>query len=285
MKKCIVLLLALLLVCTTAYAAGWTQGLGPEKPYTGTPKVDLTENIGYMMLHPISGSTVTPGLDTLRIFMPREDVLTGTGTLQLYTDGVKEPVEIEITEQTMIARPMTEVELNALLWGCGTVFEIALPQPLEANFSFNVRMTEGCIIAMDFDTPSPAFDKSDIWSFNTMTDNIVENLTYYRVEEPEETAQPGQEAQEAKETAIPAETVQVGDMARISIVMAEDAAAAAVYCKSGAILPVQYSFTESSETDVFFPEAGEAQWGVIFMDAEGKLLHDVSFTTIVAPAE
>lgn len=282
MRKCIVLFLALILICSTAYAAGWSQGLGPEKPYTGTPKIDLTENIGYMMLHPVNGSTVTPGHDTLRIFMPREDVVTGTGMLQLYTDGVKEPAEIEINEETMIARPMTEEELDALLWGCGTVFEIALEKPLEANLSFSVRLTEGCIIAMDFDTPSPAFEKSDIWSFNTMTDNIVEKLTYYRAEEAE--VQVGQAPQEAKETEIPAEAVQAGDLARISIVMAEDAAAAAICCNSGEVLPVQYSFTESGVTDVLFPAAGEVQWGVIFMDANGKVLNSVSFTTIVAPA-
>ena len=249
MKKCIVLILAMIMICTTAFAAGWSQGLGPEKPYTGTPKINFNENIGYMMLHPVPGSAVTPGTDTLRIFMPREDVLTGAGTLYLYTDRVQEPEELPVNAETMIARPMTEVELDALLWGSGTVFEIKLSKPLEANNSFHVQMTEGCIVAQDYDTPSPAFDKNDIWYFNTMTKNIVEEIMYYHVEDQQEKA-------------VPAEAVQVGDTAKLSIVMAEDAVSAAVYCNAGTILPTQYSFTESTETTVSFPAAGEVEWAL-----------------------
>ena len=271
MKKLCVLCLALIMICTTASAATWSQGLGPQKPYFGTPEVDFTKTIGYMMMYPVNGSTVVPGLDKLCIFMPREDVETGSGTMTLNMRSVSKSIEMEVNAETLVARPMTDEELDALLWGCGTVFEMMLEQPLAENQKFSVQMTEGCIVAKEQEMVSPAIDKDDIWSFDTNTSNVIAKLDYYRVID-------------GKEKVVAAGNVQAGDFARISIAMGEDAAFAAIYCNGGLIRPDQYNYTESVVTDVHFPEEGEVKWGVVFMDAEGKLVNNVSVVTEVIPA-
>ena len=265
MKKFIVICLALMMLCTNAFAATWLDGLGPNKPYTGVPEVNLDETIGYMMLSPINDSNVRAGSLTLGVYMPREDVAVGEGFLYLHTEEDGPVLEIEITEQTMTARAMTEEELEARLWGCGTVFEIELGEPLMPNRHYVVQMTEGCIISTSNDVLSPAIAGREGWYFNTIQLSYVENLTYFT-------------AIEGENTPVEAENVQAGDTASFSIVIGENAVAAAMYAVSGTFYYQQSYFTESCETTVTFPEAGEVVWGVVYMDAEGNT---VDYTEII----
>lgn len=267
MKKFFVICLALMMLCSNAMAATWLEGLGPQKPYTGTPEVDFTETIGYMMLSPINGSNVRTGTVTLGIYFPREDVEIGEGFLYLHTEEDGPVMEIEINEHIMTRRAMTEEELEARLWGCGTVFEVEVGEPLLANRHYVVQMTEGCIVSAVNDVVSPAIAGRDSWTFDTIALSYADQLVCTR---PVEGGEP-----------VVVEDVQVGDTANFQVVIGENAVAAALYCTSGTFQYVQSYFTESTAAAVSFMEAGEVVWGVVFLDANGNAVDSTEFVTVV----
>lgn len=267
MKKILAICLMLMLLATAAAAeTTWGEGLGPEKPYIGSPAVNLEENIGYMMMMPMNATAANPGITMLQIFMPREDVQPGEGTISLYSKTEGLIAEIEAKELTI--RPMTEEEKEALIWGSGVVVEIPI-EPLKVNDQYYVKMTEGCIVDMKKTVLSSVIEESDIWTFSTETPNYVESLTFVRTAEE-------------KEETVEAEAVQAGDKAKVSVLLGEEGAAAAVFCEAGMIQPDVTYIAESGELIVSFPEAGETKWGVVFLNAEGKTAYTVSYTTVVA---
>jgi len=271
MKRILIACFIMILLCTTAYAAEWPEGLSPQKPYTGTPEVDFQKTIGYMIMSPVKGSTVIPGTDMLSIYLPRMDVETGSGEIVVYnrTQGSKET--IAVSAETMAARPMEESELQAMMWGSGTVFFVMLEKGLEPNCEYYVEMSEGCIVSPDYEAVSPEIKGKTKWYFNTNTKNIIEKMRYFR-------------EVDGKQTNIKAEEVREGDKVKFSIKMDEDAAIAAVYFDTGRIaLDVSY-YTENSEAVVTFPESGVVKWGVVFIDANGGVVGNAAFTTNVAPA-
>ena len=273
MKKIFAIILALVMCAgMSAMAAEWAEGLGPNKPYSGSPEVDFSETIGYMMFLPINKANIAPGANTLSIFLPREDVETGSGTLKLFSKEANLVEEIAISAETMVARPMLDVELNAMMWGCGTAFEIELAKPLERNHHYYVQMTEGCIKDANTDVVSPAITGKKSWVFDTEMDSYVDSITFYR-------------AVEGQAEPVVVETVQPGDTAKLSVILAEDVAAAAVYCDSGVILPDVSYVEQSGEIIVRFPATGEVKWGVIFVDENGMGIYSAEIITdVVEPA-
>ena len=273
MKRLVVICLAVMMLCTNAFAATWADGLGPQKPYLGTPEVDFNETIGYMMLYPTNGDNVNvDDLLVLKIYLPREDVAVGEGKLAIKSKGIGVIEEIEITEETFVARPMTEEELEALMWGCGTVFEIALEKPLQINRNYYVEMSEGAIVSNEYEAVSPKISGKKEWYFNTETENYIDKLSYKRVVE-------------GKDKPQSVDTVQVGDYAEFDIVMAEDTAYAVIFCDNGAIIPASNYFEEGVKTTIDFPVEGTVEWGVAFFDAEDYLLYIHRIETVVNAAE
>lgn len=273
MKKILAIILTLV-ICAgmSAMAAEWGEGLGPQKPYSGSPEVDFAETIGYMMFLPINKANIAPGANTLSIFLPREDVETASGTLKLFSKESKLVEEIAITPETMVARPMLDVELNAMMWGCGTAFEVKLAKPLERNNHYYVQMTEGCIKDINSDVVSPAITGKKSWVFDTEMDSYVDSITFYRTVE-------------GKEEPVVVDTVQPGDIAKLSVILADDVAAAAVYCDFGVILPDVSYVDQTGEIIVRFPSTGEVKWGVIFVDEAGMGIYSADITTnVVEPA-
>lgn len=269
MKRIVALILVMVMCATAAMAAEWPEGLGPQKPYSGSPEIDFNESFGFMMLWPFNGKTVAPGEDTLSIFLPREDVEVAAGTLGLYTkeDGLVE--EIAISAETAVLRPLSEQELDSLMWGGGVAIDIKLAQQLDPNFNYYVQLSEGCFVSPDYPVASPAIDGKKGWAFSTETENYIENLYYCRMVE-------GQEEPEV------VENVQVGDMVKFSIVLGEEGVSAALHCDAGAILPEITYFEESAEATVRFPSSGEVKWGVVFLDADGAGLYSMNYTTNVS---
>lgn len=270
MKKIIALILVLAMCAGVgAMAAEWAEGLGPQKPYTGSPEVDFNETFGYMMFAPVNGGTVAPGEQMLSIYLPREDVQAGEGELKLFTkeNGLVE--EIAISAETMVGRVLNDDELEGLMWGGGMVFEIALAKPLELNFNYYVQMSKGCMVSPDFEVASPAISGKKAWTFNTEVASYVESMTYCHMVE-------GQDELTSVETPL------VGDSAKLSVVIGEDAAAAALYCDAGIIAPEATYFEETTETTVHFPVNGEVKWGIIFLNADGMGIYSVDYTTNVS---
>lgn len=269
MKKVVALILALMMCAAVAVAAEWPEGLSPQKPYFGSPEVDFNESFGYMMLLPLNGKSVAPGMDTLSIFMPRDDVELAEGTVKLFTkeDGLVE--EIAIGSESIVLREMTDAELEDLMWGSGKVLEVKLSQPMAANCNYYVQMTEGSLIAEGYEVASPKIDGKKAWTFSTEVKSYVEKMQYCRMVE-------------GKEEPETIETVQVGDMAKISVVIGEDVKAAALYCDEGTMISEQTYIEESGEMTVNFPANGEVKWGVVFLDAENKAVYNVDYTTVVS---
>lgn len=271
MKKIIAICLMMVLLCATASAATWPEGLSPQKPYTGSPEVDFNETIGYMMLMPVNGENCKPGTMTLKIYMPREDVRAGEGTLYLHSEEDNLETEIVINADTMIGRAMTEEELTALMWGCGTLFEITMEKPLEANRHYIVQMTEGCIASTTNEVVSPAIAGRKAWTFNTVSENYVDGMTFVRMVD-------------GKETEVSAEHVLVGDTAKFTVALSDEAVSAAIYCDAGALSTSTSYMEEGAEASVYFPATGSVQWGVVFFDANNEVIDTVSFiTTVNAP--
>jgi len=272
MKKFFVVCLAVMMLCTNAFAAEWAEGLSPEKPYQGTPAVDFNETIGYMMLYPINGSNIDGGELVLKIYMPREDVAAGEGTLKLKSkeDGTVE--KIEISPETFVARPMTEEELEAMMWGSGTVFEITMTKPIDINCHYHVEMSAGAIVSPDYEAASPAIKKKDAWYFDTETVNYIDKLTYTRIVE-------------GKDKPQKVEEVQVGDTAEFKIIMGEETAYAVIFCDSGLIVPETNYFEEGAEASVQFPVSGTVEWGVAYFDSEDYLVYIHRIETEVNAAQ
>lgn len=270
MKKILAICLILMLAMS-ASAATWEEGLGPQKPYLGSPEVDFTKTIGYMMLLPMKEATVAPGTVTLSVYMPREDVEVGEGVLTLASTEDGKIAEIAVSAANVSARPMTEAELDALLWGSGTAFEITLEKPLEPNRHYTAEMSEGCFYAPDYEIGSPAIEGEGAWSFNTEIGSTVENVRFERMVEGEEA--PVELAYE--------ESICVGDQVTFTVTLGDDVASAALVCDAGVILSEESYFPASTEVTAFFPSAGEVKWGVVFMDETGTMLYSIDYTTIV----
>ena len=150
-KRIAAILLAMLMVVSCAQAAegNWAEGLSPQKPYTGSKEVDFNESIGFILLVPITGANTNPGELNWMIALPRTDIqLFGEGVISVFgkAEGLLEEIRMDDSEN-VILREMTEEERESLIWGCGTMIEIKTGVQMEANSSYYVNMTEGCIVS------------------------------------------------------------------------------------------------------------------------------------------
>jgi len=133
MKKILAICLILMLAAT-ASAATWEEGLGPQKPYLGSPEVDFNETIGYMMLLPMKNETLAPGTVTLSVYMPREDAEVGEGVLTLTSREDGKVAEIG-TVESVFSSPKSEAG-RRLVYPDGLPFEM-LPKSKVVRVAFN----------------------------------------------------------------------------------------------------------------------------------------------------
>ncbi len=179
MKK-IALMAALAMMVTVmpVQAAEWKEGLGPQQPYAGVPEVDLTQTMGYIMLYPRDKMPAEHFCDSLNIYLPREDIVRGTGELHLYDDeGEVYAVSFADESQVQILS-LTEEEMNGLVWGGGTNISIKLPVSLEMKKNYYVLMDEGCFTASNGSVVSLPVNKEGAWAPVVNGDFGVENLAY-----------------------------------------------------------------------------------------------------------
>ena len=272
MKKAIVLALALMMLVSVAQAAEWAEGTSPSQPYPGVPKINLEEQIGYMMFYPKDKPEqgvklgVENACQRLYIYLPREDVKAGSGTFYLCSEEVKRG-ELWKTAMNNTAavtqRPITEEELDSLLWGSGTCFEIKLPQTLELGTTYFINMERGCIIT-DSGVDNPEVGGTDAWRFQLEGEWGVSKMTYRR---------PLGGGKYEEDQLTP----QAGDEIRFDLVLGGDAVAAVVnrFQDESVEFEEQY-FTESCEvTGIVTKE--NPQWFVTFLDASGNALNRVEF--------
>ena len=259
MKRIIALVwaAALLLCAGAAQAAGWREDLGPERPYTTMPQVDLTEEIGYMMFYPNQGMPATTVCQTLFIYLPREDVKAGEGMLQLNTAKDGPVLSIAMNDADAVRqRAMSEDELELWLWGSGSCFEIRLPRTLEFSKDYYITMAQGCIVTDD-GLESPAIQDRSAWRITLGGDYGIGGLMY-------QDAPTGQTTDQAR-----------GEIS-FRLELSGEAKSAVLYSRDASVdFPVTFFGESSHVTGVVTGDTPD--WGVMFFDAEGMKLDQLEF--------
>ena len=193
MKQLTALVLAFaLLLCGVAVAAEWKQGLGPQKPYSESPEVDLNTTFGYIILFPRSAKSAVGFCNKLEMYFPRDDIHMGEGTLTLYenVEGQTKPVEVCSVDmgdpRSVTIRPMTEKEMQAVIWGSGTCAEIRLPKSLEyadGPHDYFVFTDEGVLTAGN-GIKSPRISREEAWKPTIAGDYGISGIYYVDAELP-----------------------------------------------------------------------------------------------------
>lgn len=261
MKRIIALALALLLLAGTA-AAEWPEGMSPAKPYEGVPEVDLQEQMGYMMFYPRDGISAGSSCQRLYIYLPREDVKAGDGTLYLFTEKGDEVWSTAMNDtEAITVRSINDAELTGLLWGGGTCFEVLLPRTLELGKTYYVNLTRGCIVAEN-GVENPQLGGKD-WAVKMDNDYGVSGMQYRR-----------EQYSGVWEDGIL--HPQAGDEIRFNLVLGGEAKMAAIYQYNDSADFLLTTYEKSSEV-VGKVASENLVWGVMFLDAWGNELSRVEF--------
>lgn len=260
MKRILVLALAAMLLFAGMAQADWGEGKGPSKPYDGVPEVNLEEQMGYMMFYPNASMEAQSACQKLFIYLPREDLKVGDGTFYLANEQDGQIFSCKMNETDHVTqRPITESELNGLLWGGGTCFEIQLPVTLELGKSYFVNMTRNCILTEDGKIDNPEVGGTDAWAFTLSGEHGVSKMEYLRGEEGTNVVRPA-----------------AGDKIRFDLEIGGDATMAVIYGYGDTVDFVTTMFTESTEV-IGEVMAADPAWGVMFLDANGEEVARVEF--------
>ena len=212
MKRIIAMVLVCLLLGGSCLAAEWPEGRSAAQPYSGTPEVDLTQTMGYIILFPRAKMPARVFCDRLAIYLPREDVKIGEGTVRLMEtiEGEKNPVEVCAVdfadEKNVEIRAMSESELTSFMWGGGVCVQIRLPKSLEfGEHSYHVTMDEGCFTAANGTVKSLTIAKPEAWAPVIEGEYGISGLYYGEAvlpEAPEETEEEAEETEEEEPIAV-----------------------------------------------------------------------------------
>lgn len=246
-KKIAVLALAMLLICAvTAQAAQWEEGLSPSRPYANVPEVNLNEQLGYMMFFPNAMAPAEHGCQTLFIYLPREDVKAGDGTFFLYAQEGDEVFSAPMSDPAVVTqREATEEELDSLLWGSGTCFEIVLPRSLQLGSSYFVNLENGAMVTESGVENFQVGDR-DAWTFSVEGDYGVSAVAYA----------------EGK--------------VNFELTLGGDATQAVAYAFDDSVFFTETMFSESG-TVTGTVNSDTPHWGVLFLDAQNNELNLVEF--------
>jgi hypothetical protein len=228
--------------------------------------------------------------DVLEIYLPREDVERGEGTLRLY-DESGEIMSVKFDDEERIGiRKLSEDEMNGLMWGSGVCIEIYLPVSLTIGGDYYVTMDEGCFTAADGKVVSIGYSGKEVWQPVINGDFGINALAYYDTgEEEEETADSApvpvaQPAAEGEKKAEPEEvngevtlTPKKGDKVRFELLMGGDADTAVLYSENGSVLFPEIEYTESA-TVVGTALSDEINWGIVFLNKDGDILDLLQMT-------
>ena len=176
MKRIFALVLAVMMLCVAAQAAEWVDGNSPSQPYPNLREVDLNETFGYMMFYPNGGMGAQNSCQKLFVYTPREDVTVGSGKLYLGDLDAGLVWETPMNDTSAVTqRPITEAELEGLLWGGGTCFEVLLPKTLELGKNYVVNMELGALKTTDGKVDNWEVGGTDMWYFTVEGDWGVSN--------------------------------------------------------------------------------------------------------------
>ena len=283
MKKLIAMLLVALLCLATAHAAEWPEGLSPAKPHPLKDEVNLDETMGYIMLFPNAKLPVERFCDVLEIYLPREDLERGDGSLKL-CDESGEIFSVSFTDEARVElRPLEDAELPRY-WGGGTCVEIHLPVSLSFGVNYHVLMDERCFTASEGKVQNPPITSTEAWQPTLTGDFGVSGLYYTAPAEAGEASEAAdQEAPEPTERPADSEIVpktehEVGDIIHFDLVLGGEAKTAVIFSENDSVYFETQQYTEAcSVTGRIMKE--DLDWGVVFLDADGNLIEQDGRTT------
>jgi len=264
MKKIVCLVLIGLLFASSAWAAEWPEGLGPSQPYANVPEVNLAETMGYIVLYPRTKIPANNFCDVLRVYLPREDLRLGEGSVHLYS-GREEIESISFADGERVAlRKMSESELNGLMWGGGTCIEIWLTVSLKLGGDYYVLMDPACFTTEDGGLRSRSITSHDAWVPVVNGDYGVSELAYTAA------AEEGEEAASGEYRVHP----RAGDQISFELVLGGDAAVAVIFSENDSVAFDQPEYTESGVVTGAVTR-DPVNWGVVFLDEAGNPLQAI----------
>lgn len=252
MKRIMALLMLCALCLSEAGVAEWEEGLGPEQPYLGVPAVDLSTNLGHILLYPGEKMQAAHYCGALKMYLPREDVAAGSGRLQLYTAAGEKLAELSFSDRDAVTRrPLTEDELEGLKWGGGICFEIRLPESLRLGEGYYVNMDSGCIVTTTGSAVNTSITSKKAWKPSVIGDYGVSGLRY----------------------AAPANKLkpEPGDSVTFDLVLGGEARTAVIYSDNDSIDLAERAYTAScTVTGTVLDEA--LRWGIVFLNGNDEVL-------------
>ena len=297
MKRLLAVVLICLLCGTGALAAEWAEGLGPEQPLPGVPKIDLSKEMGYDYTYPSAKLKVKYFCNVLEIYLPREDIELGEGHAHLYDSTDTEIVDIDFANPDQVElRVQQENELVAKKWGSGVCIEMHLPVSLKFNENYYVLMDLNCFTAGENHVSNYDLTKKDQWTPAMEGDFGIESLFYFtppappEEEEGEETEAVEEETEEAVEgnpfdksmasdAEAPVEEVLgepkynpvTGDKIHFDLVLGGDAKTAVIFSENDSVLVHQQDYTESTPVTLTVTK-DDLDWGVVFLDEKDEVI-------------
>jgi len=294
MKRLFAVILVCLLFATSAYAAEWGEGLGPDQPLPGVPKIDLTKEMGYDYTYPSAKLPVNYFCNVLEIYLPREDIELGEGHAHLYDSTNTEIADIDFANPDMVElRVQQESELVAKKWGSGVCIEMHLPVSLKFGESYYVLMDQHCFYGGENKIPNYDLVKPDQWTPVLQGDFGLSGLFYFappapaeeeelieELQEPEEAPEENpfdkpmtaeEEAPVEEELGEPKYNPVTGDKIHFDLVLGGDAKTAVVFSENDSVFFDKLDYTEScSVTGTATKD--ELDWGVVFLDENDEVL-------------
>ena len=297
MKRLFAVVLVCLLCATSALAAEWGEGLGPDQPLPGVRKLDLTKEMGYSYTYPKPGLPVEHFCNVLEIYLPREDIELGEGHAHLYDSTDTEVADIDFANpEQVLLRTQEEAELQAKKWGSGVCIEIYLPVSLKFDESYYVLMDLNCFTAGENKISNYDLTAKDQWTPSLSGDYGISGLFYFTPPAPAEDEATGEEAEEEvveepaeedffdgttsmmtveepveEELGEPKYTPVAGDKIHFDLVLGGDAKTAVVFSENDSVAFEQLDYTESC-TLTGTVTKDELDWGVVFLDEKDEVL-------------
>ena len=287
MKKwAAVIMIVALMITTSAQAAQWPEGRSAAQPYAGTPPVNLDETMGYILLYPRPKMPAQGFCDRLQIYLPREDVVLARGALRLMktneSGAAEEVASIDFSDaDSVLLRPMTEQEMESVIWGSGVCIEVFLPESLTLNETgYYVTMDEGCFTARNGSLSSLPIVNPEAWMPVVQGECGVSRLYYAEPDPDEATEEAVEGADNGKANEVPSEPVyktrpEVGDRVCFDLVMGGNAAYAVIYSENDSVFFDEIEYTQSQTVEGTVTK-DEVNWGVVFLDADGNMVKAVS---------
>ena len=294
MKKLVALILAGIILCSgIALAAEWPEGTSPAKPRPNLPEADLSKTMGYITFYPNTKLPAQMYCDMLEIFLPREDIVLGSGTMTLHASNGDTVYTFDFSDDTRTGiRSLNELELNSFKWGGGVCVFAILPRSLTLGESYYVTMQEGCFTTADGTIPSLRVDNPEAWTPVINTEYGISELFYMAPpaevegetdenddtdeteEDAEPTAEPTAAPTIAPEDIVYKIDVEAGDIIVFDLVLAGDATVAVIYSENDSVDFETVEYTESGTITGKVKDA-DLKWGVAFLDGSGNLLKAV----------